>query len=93
MGTGSALIHYLRMCDASTAGFAESRSWFDPRNPIGPMLRIQGDAQLLKTLLLESLRDPLSRLQHSKSQVHPLIENDLHFQQRACTVATNSQSQ
>jgi hypothetical protein len=45
------------MWDALTHGFAESRSWFDPRNPIGPMLRIQGDAQLLKTLLLESLRD------------------------------------
>ena len=57
------------------------------------MLRIQGDAQLLKTLLLESLRDPLSRFQHSNSHNLPLIENDLHFQQRACTVATNSQSQ
>ena len=80
------------MWDALAAGFAESRSWFDSGNPIGPMLRIQGDAQLLKTLLLESLRDPLSRLQHSKSQVYPLIENDLHFQQRTCTVAINSQS-
>ena len=57
------------------------------------MLRIQGDAQLLKTLLLESLRDPLSRFQHSNSHDLPLIENDLHFQQRACNVATNSQSQ
>jgi hypothetical protein len=81
------------MWDALTHGFAESRSWFDPRNPIGPMLRIQGDAQLLKTLLLESLRDPLSHFQHSKSQDPSLIENDLHFQQHACTVATNSQSQ
>ncbi|MDA7622269.1 hypothetical protein N8657_00730, partial [bacterium] len=62
-------------------------------NPIGAMLRIQGDAQLLKTLLLESLREPLSQFQHSKSQDRTLIENDLHFQQRACTVATNSQSQ
>jgi hypothetical protein len=57
------------------------------------MLRIQGDAQLLKTLLLESLRDSLSHFQHSKSQDPSLIENDLHFQQRTCTVATNSQSQ
>ena len=46
------------MWDALAAGFAESRSWFDSGNPIGPMLRIQGDAQLLKTLLLESLREP-----------------------------------
>jgi hypothetical protein len=81
------------MCDASTAGFAESRSWFDPRNPIGPMLRIQGDAQLLKTLLIESLYEPMPHFQHNKSQVQDLIENDLHFQQRACTLATNSQSQ
>jgi hypothetical protein len=83
----------MRMWDALSHGFAESRSWFDPRNPIGPMLRIQGDAQLLKTLLLESLRDSLSHFQHSKSQDSALIENDLHFQQRTCTVATNSQSQ
>ena len=81
------------MWDALAAGFAESRSWFDSGNPIGPMLRIQGDAQLLKTLLLESLCEPLSQFQHSKSQDRTLIENDLHFQQRACTVATNSQSQ
>ena len=81
------------MWDALAAGFVESRSWFDSGNPIGPMLRIQGDAQLLKTLLLESLREPPSHFQHSKSQDTPLIENDLHFQQRACTVATNSQSQ
>ena len=81
------------MWDALAAGFAESRSWFDSGNPIGPMLRIQGDAQLLKKLLLESLREPLSQFQHSKSQDRTLIENDLHFQQRACTLATNSQSQ
>jgi hypothetical protein len=81
------------MWDALAHGFAESRGWFDLSNPISPMLRIQGDAQLLKTLLLESLRDPLSHFQHSKSQDRTLIENDLHFQQRTCTVATNSQSQ
>lgn len=57
------------------------------------MLRIQGDAQLLKTLLLESLCEPLSQFQHSKSQDQALIENDLHFQQASSTVATNSQSQ
>jgi hypothetical protein len=56
------------MWDALSACFAESRHWFDLRNPIGPMLRIQGDAQLLKTLLLESLREPLSHFQHNKSQ-------------------------
>ena len=81
------------MWDALSACFAESRHLFDLRNPIGPMLRIQGDAQLLKTLLLESLREPLSHFQHNKSQDPPLIENDLHFQQRTCTLATNSQSQ
>ena len=81
------------MWDALAAGFVESRSWFDSGNPIGPMLRIQGDAQLLKTLLLESLREPPSHFQHSKPQDLPLIENDLHFQQCACIVATNSQSQ
>ena len=81
------------MWDALSACFAESRHWFDLRNPIGPMLRIQGDAQLLKTLLLESLREPLSHFQHNKSQDPTLIENDLQYQQRACTLATNSQSQ
>ena len=81
------------MWDALAAGFAESRSWFDSGNPIGPMLRIQGDAQLLKTLLLESLCEPLSQFQHNRTQDRTLIENDLQFQQRPCTVATNSQSQ
>ena len=81
------------MWDALAAGFAETRSWFDSGNPIGPMLRIQGDAQLLKTLLLESLCEPLSHFQHNGSQDRTLIENDLQFQQRPCTVATNSQSQ
>ena len=57
------------------------------------MLRIQGDAQLLKTLLLESLCEPLSQFQHNRTQDRTLIENDLQFQQRPCTLATNSQSQ
>ena len=57
------------------------------------MLRIQGDAQLLKTLLLESLCEPLSHFQHNSSQDRAIIENDLQYQQRPCTLATNSQSQ
>ena len=73
------------MWDALLHGFAESRNWFD-LGPGLPMLRIQGDAQLLKALLLESLRDPLSHFQHSKSQDCSLIENDLHFQQCTSTL-------
>ena len=80
------------MWNALTELFAESTCWAD-HGPTSAMLRIQGDAQLLKTLLLESLCEPLSQFQHSKSQDRVLIENDLHFQQASSTVATNSQSQ
>ena len=56
------------------------------------MLRIQGDAQLLKTLLLESLCEPLSHFQHNSSQDRALIENDLQYRQGLCTLASNSHS-
>ena len=80
------------MWNALTEVFVESTCWADNGSP-SAMLRIQGDAQLLKTLLLESLCEPLSQFQHSRSQDRTLIENDLHFQQASSTVATNSQSQ
>ena len=80
------------MWNALTGLFVESTCLAD-HGLTSAMLRIQGDAQLLKTLLLESLCEPLSQFQHSKSQDRALIENDLHFQQASSTVATNSQSQ
>ena len=80
------------MWNVLTGVFIESTCWADHGSP-SAMLRIQGDAQLLKTLLLESLCEPLSQFQHSKSQDRTLIENDLQFQQASSTVATNSQSQ
>ena len=80
------------MWNVLTGVFIESTCLADHGSP-SAMLRIQGDAQLLKTLLLESLCEPLSQFQHSKSQDRTLIENDLQFQQASSTVATNSQSQ
>jgi hypothetical protein len=80
------------MWNALTELFVVSAFWFD-HGFTSAMLRIQGDAQLLKTLLVESLCEPLSQFQHSKSQDRTLIENDLQFQQASSTVATNSQSQ
>ena len=55
------------------------------------MLRIQGDAQLLRSLLLSTEGACLQRIE-KESQFEGLIENDLQYRQGACTVASNSQS-
>ena len=55
------------------------------------MLRIQGDAQLLRSLLLSTGGAGLQRIE-KESQVEGLIENDLQYRQGVCTVAINSQS-
>ena len=56
-----------------------------------PMLRIQGDAQLLRSLLLSAEGAGLQRIE-KESQFEGLIENDLQYLQEVCTVASNSQS-
>ena len=58
---------------------------------ITPMLRIQGDAQLLRSLLLSTEGVGLQRIE-KESQFEGLIENDLQYRQEVCTVASNSQS-
>ena len=55
------------------------------------MLRIQGDAQLLRSLLLSTDGVGLQRIER-KSQYEDLVENDLQYRQGVCTVASNSQS-
>ena len=55
------------------------------------MLRIQGDAQLLRSLLLSTEGADLQRIE-KESQYEALIENDLQYRQGVCTVASNSQS-
>ena len=55
------------------------------------MLRIQGDAQLLRSLLLCTEGASSQRIE-KESQFKGLIENDLQYRQGACTVASNSQS-
>ena len=55
------------------------------------MLRIQGDAQLLRSLLLSADGAGLQRIE-KESQFEDLIENDLQYRQESCTVASNSQS-
>ena len=56
-----------------------------------PMLRIQGDAQLLRSLLL-CAEGACSQRIEKESQFKALIENDLQYRQEVCTVASNSQS-
>ena len=55
------------------------------------MLRIQGDAQLLRALLLHA-NEQVSAAVEKRSQFGSLIENDLQYRQEICTVASNSQS-
>ena len=55
------------------------------------MLRIQGDAQLLRSLLLSTEGAGLQLIE-KESQFMGLIENDLQYRQKVCTVASNSQS-
>ena len=55
------------------------------------MLRIQGDAQLLRALLMHSSAQVSAAVEKS-SQIRGLIENDLQYRQETCTVASNSQS-
>ena len=55
------------------------------------MLRIQGDAQLLRQLLL-CANGEVSAAIEKRSQMSALIENDLQYRQVVCTVASNSQS-
>ena len=55
------------------------------------MLRIQGDAQLLRSLLLCAEGASSQRIE-KESQFKGLIENDLQYRQGACTVASNSES-
>ena len=55
------------------------------------MLRIQGDAQLLRALLLHA-NEQVSTAVEKRSQISGLIENDLQYRQEVCTVASNSQS-
>ena len=55
------------------------------------MLRIQGDAQLLRSLLLHADRAREERIE-KRSQSEPLIENDLQYRQGLCTLASNSHS-
>ena len=55
------------------------------------MLRIQGDAQLLRSLLLSAERAGLQRIE-KESQFEGLIENDLQYRQGLCTLASNSHS-
>ena len=55
------------------------------------MIRIQGDAQLLRALLLHANEQVLTAVEKS-SQIRGLIENDLQYRQEICTVASNSQS-
>ena len=55
------------------------------------MLRIQGDAQLLRSLLLSTEGVGLQRIE-KESQFEGLIENDLQYRQEVCTLAINSQS-
>ena len=57
------------------------------------MLRIQGDAQLLRSLLLHAdAQAPDAVVVEKSSQFYALIENDLQYRQGVCTVASNSQS-
>ena len=55
------------------------------------MLRIQGDAQLLRVLLLHASAQ-VSEVVEKRPQIRRLIENDLQYRQEICTVAINSQS-
>ena len=55
------------------------------------MLRIQGDAQLLRSLLLSAEGAGLQRIE-KESQSEDLIANDLQYRQGVCTIAINSQS-
>ena len=55
------------------------------------MLRIQGDAQLLRSLLL-CAEGVCSQRIEKESQFKGFIENDLQYRQGVCTVASNSQS-
>ena len=55
------------------------------------MLRIQGDAQLLRSLLLHAEGASAERIE-KRSQFGQLIENDLQYRQGICTLASNSQS-
>ena len=55
------------------------------------MLRIQGDAQLLRSLLLSTEGACLQRIE-KEYQYEGLIENDLQYRQDVCTLASNSQS-
>ena len=55
------------------------------------MLRIQGDAQLLRTLLLQANGHVTAAIEKT-SQMRALIENDLQYRQGVCTIASNSQS-
>ena len=55
------------------------------------MLRIQGDAQLLRSLLLSTEGACLQRIE-KEYQYEGLIENDLQYRQEVCTLASNSQS-
>ena len=58
------------------------------------MVRIQGDAHLLRRLLQEH---QFSLCQSRRSDESPelavaaLIENDLHYRQKSCSFAINSQ--
>ena len=55
------------------------------------MLRIQGDAHLLRALLSHASAQVSAAVEKS-SQIRGLIENDLQYRQDPCTVAINSQS-
>ena len=55
------------------------------------MLRIQGDAQLLRSLLLHADLACEERIE-KRSQSEALIENDLQYRQGLCTLASNSHS-
>ena len=55
------------------------------------MLRIQGDAQLLRSLLLSAEGAGLQRIE-KESQIQGVIENDLQYRQGLCTLASNSHS-
>ena len=52
------------------------------------MLRIQGDAQLLRQLLL-CANDEVTAAIEKRSQMSPLIENDLQYRQVTCTRGLN----
>ena len=54
------------------------------------MLRIQGDAQLLRSLLLSTEGACLQRIE-KESQFEGFIENDLQYLQGVCILASNSQ--